>query len=864
MRATPGGPRHAWGASLRLRLQLLLACLIALVAGTLLVAAAHSMIATLVATGEARARDAARRVASVLEQSAARSRQLLADTAARPELTAFLGAPTDAASMLTAREVLRELSSASPRRATIWTPDGRKILEEALPGTAAAATPIEDLPAPSALPPAGHGIVQESRGVIFADLVAPIRDASGGEAGWLSVRAPVLLNPPGILRQLVGDDATILLGSAEGGTWTDFETVVERPPIEQGAEGQRPDGRKHLGAAAEIGGTPWLVWVELPRDLAVAPASGFMLRLGLLVLALAALALVVADVLAARVVTRPLADLTAAVQTIAQGDYSRRVDPDATAEIGGLGFAFNAMAERISRDIEERKAGDERLRASEAHFRLLFESNPLPMWVYDLQTLAFLEVNHAARERYGFTREEFLAMKITEIRPEEEVPKLLAELDAPREAWQSPKSWKHRLKSGAVIDVEITSHLLTYDGREAAIIVAQDVTERRKLEEQLWEAQKLEAIGTLAGGVAHDFNNVLTVILGFTQFLRQAQDMPAGHQHDLEEIENAARRAQKLTRQLLAFARRQILQPRVFDIDAAVGNVAALLRKLIPENVELTINRQRPGGMILMDPSQFEQILINLAVNAGDAMPRGGRLTIETTTEILDEKYAARHGQVAPGRYVVLNVADTGTGMDEATAKQAFEPFFTTKDVGKGTGLGLATVHGIVKQSGGDIWLYTEPGHGTTFRIYLPEATGAPEQEAERAPAAGAASAGGSETVLVVEDDDAVRPLVRIALQRAGYRVIEACNPKDAVRVATDFGGPIDLLLSDVIMPESDGPALHGLLRASHPDLRVLYMSGYADDTIVRQGILVEGTPFIQKPFSPRSLASKVREVLDA
>jgi two-component system, cell cycle sensor histidine kinase and response regulator CckA len=346
--------------------------------------------------------------------------------------------------------------------------------------------------------------------------------------------------------------------------------------------------------------------------------------------------------------------------------------------------------------------------------------------------------------------------------------------------------------------------------------------------------------------------------------LRQAPDMTARHQADLDQIELAAERAQKLTRQLLAFARRQILQPRVFDIDEAVGHVAPLLRKLVPENVELTINRPRPGGMILMDPSQFEQILINLAVNAGDAMPRGGRLTIETGTEILDEQYQARHGQVAPGRYVVLTVADTGTGMDEATAKQAFEPFFTTKDVGKGTGLGLATVHGIVKQSGGDIWLYTEPGHGTTFRIYLPEATGTPQPEAELAMSAAPTSAGGSETILVVEDDEAVRPLVCMSLARAGYRVIEACNPKDAARVASEFAGRIDLLLSDVIMPESDGPALHGLLRATHPELRVLYMSGYADDAIVRQGILVEGTPFIQKPFAPRALAAKVRETLDA
>jgi CheY-like chemotaxis protein len=322
-------------------------------------------------------------------------------------------------------------------------------------------------------------------------------------------------------------------------------------------------------------------------------------------------------------------------------------------------------------------------------------------------------------------------------------------------------------------------------------------------------------------------------------------------------------RAAGLTRQLLAFSRKQILQPKVLDVNALIGGMEPMLRQLIVAHVDLTVSLMATAALIKMDQTQLEQILVNLAVNAADAMPRGGKLTIETANVTLDEHYQQRHLPVTPGGYVVLAVRDTGIGMDEATSRHIFEPFFTTKDVGKGTGMGLATVYGIVKQSGGDIWVDSEPGRGTTFKIYLPQASaGVPD--AMRISSAEADASPCSETILLVEDDEGVRLLAQIALERTGYRVLQAGNPKDAARLASEFDGPIHLLVSDVIMPESEGPPLLDQLVGVRPAVRVLYMSGYADEAILRHVLVAEGTPFLQKPFTPQALTRKVRDVLDA
>ena len=380
--------------------------------------------------------------------------------------------------------------------------------------------------------------------------------------------------------------------------------------------------------------------------------------------------------------------------------------------------------------------------------------------------------------------------------------------------------------------------------------------ERKQLEEQLHHSQKMEAVGQLAGSVAHDFNNVLTAILGFCELALVGLPDDSPNRADLTEIQRAGERAAGLTRQLLAFSRQQVLQPKVHDLNALVSAMESMLRRLIFENIELTLAIDSQLNFVKIDVTQLEQILINLVVNARDAMPQGGKLAISVGQALFDPPMTQTLGN--PSAYLMLAISDNGTGMDEATKLRIFEPFFTTKGAA-GTGLGLATVKRIVKQNGGDISLISSPGRGTSFRIYLPRAA----QETAVRHEAPADGQHGSETVLLAEDDPAVRRLARLALERSGYRVLEAGNPQEAIRISQDHAGPIHLLLSDVIMPHSKGAPLVDRLRAAYPDVRVLYMSGYTDDAIVRHGVLDEGTPFLQKPFTPHGLAQKVREVLD-
>ncbi len=386
--------------------------------------------------------------------------------------------------------------------------------------------------------------------------------------------------------------------------------------------------------------------------------------------------------------------------------------------------------------------------------------------------------------------------------------------------------------------------------------------EKRKLEDQLRQTQRMESVGQLAGGVAHDFNNLLTAILGSCDLIDLGQlagdDLAAA----LAEIRKASNKATSLTRQLLAFSRKQVLKPQRLDLNRAVAEMDKMLRRIIGEDIDFVTVLDPETGSVHADPGQIERVVMNLAVNARDAMPSGGRLLLETGDVVLDEDYARDHGNIAPGRYALLSITDTGTGMTSEEQAHAFEPFFTTKEVGKGTGLGLSTVQGIVIQSGGHIWLYSEPGRGTTFKIYLP----VDESEADE-PAVQAAvpppGLEGTETVLVVEDEEAVRVLACNILRRFGYQVHGAEDPDQAVRVCELIEGPVDLLLTDVVMPGASGLQLARQMSLTRPDLKVLYMSGYTDNAIVHRGVLDRGTALLEKPFSATGLVRKVREILD-
>jgi PAS domain S-box-containing protein len=474
--------------------------------------------------------------------------------------------------------------------------------------------------------------------------------------------------------------------------------------------------------------------------------------------------------------------------------------------------------------------------------------------------------NRFAERLYGWSAAEVLGRPVVEVTPAQETAEEAAAIMArllEGDSWRG--EMRVRRKDGTAFVAEVTdSPVRDATGRLTGVVgVSHDVTERRRLEDQLRQAQKMEAVGRLAGGVAHDFNNLLTAIKGYADLL--LDDLPEGNpaRDDVAEIRAAAQRAAELTRQLLAFSLRQVLQPRLVDMNGVVTSLEKMLRRLIAEDVEL-VQRLAPSlGAVWADPGQLDQVVINLAVNARDAMPRGGRLTIETGNVVLSEAGAAHHPSgLAPGAYVALRVTDTGHGMDEDTLARIFEPFFTTRD-GVGTGLGLATVYGIVQQSGGRVWAESSPGRGATFHVWLPRAQSEVGADAD-APAAAPLRAGGSETVLLVEDEDGVRALAGRILRRCGYQVVDAANGRDAIDVAARHPGPIHLLLTDVVMPGMSGADLATRLTAINPALRVLFMSGYPGDALAQHGLTGERLQMITKPFPADRLASRVREVLDA
>jgi two-component system cell cycle sensor histidine kinase/response regulator CckA len=535
---------------------------------------------------------------------------------------------------------------------------------------------------------------------------------------------------------------------------------------------------------------------------------------------------------------------------------------------GALDFILKGRLSRLApavgrelRESESRRArrqAEADLQASELRYRLLFDSSPLPMWVFDSETLAFLAVNDAAVQHYGFSRDEFAAMTIEDIRPPDDILALRKDLE---HADDARRIWRHMKKNGDIIAVEVKSHELSFEARRARLVLANDVTDRVRLEEQLRQAQKMEAVGRLAGGVAHDFNNVLSVILSYSEMLLLEMKDGEPMRGDIDEIRKAGVRAADLTRQLLMFSRQQVLELKVLDLNEVVTSMDKMLQRILGADVDLVSILAPSLGRVRADRSSIEQVIMNLVVNARDAMPRGGKLTMETGNVDLDEAYAQEHLGVIPGPHVMLAISDTGSGIDRALLARIFEPFFTTKDSGKGTGLGLSTVLGIAQQSGGSVWVYSELGRGTTFKVYFPRVD-APLEKSRTLPPA--AELRGSETILLVEDDDQVRAVARGILRKNGYHVIEARNAGEALLHSENHPGTMHLLLSDVVMPQMSGPELAKRLAKTRPEMRILCMSGYTDDSIVRHGVLDAQLAYLQKPITPDSLLAKVREVLDA
>jgi|SRR5579871_948047 len=483
------------------------------------------------------------------------------------------------------------------------------------------------------------------------------------------------------------------------------------------------------------------------------------------------------------------------------------------------------------------------------------------MLVIDAESLAILEANPVAVEKYGFTGDEWRGMRLTDLISPEDRSHFEETLRRNEPHAPDFLDIRHVPKSGKAIEVDMLMHRIRYDGKKAFLVVPQDSTRRHHLEDQLRQAQKMEAVGMLAGGIAHDFNNLLTIINGYSQMVLGS--LPEGDENrsSVEQIMKAGERAAELTHQLLTFSRRQVVRPKVLDLNAVITATAVMLRRLIGEHIELRIVAGPDLARVHADPGQLHQVILNLAVNSRDAMPNGGTLILETQNVEFNETYVSPSATLKPGRYVMLAVSDTGVGMDEQTRVRLFEPFFTTKAHGHGTGLGLSTVYGILKQSHAEVVVYSEAGQGTCFKVYFPAVAEEPVISAGETSSVEALS--GTETILLVEDEEAVRKLVRRTLEKRGYEILVAATGMEALQIVQGYSGPIHLAIADVVMPQMGGRQLAERLKAVRPEIRVLFVSGYTEASVARSGGLTEGQTFLQKPFTPLALARNVRELLD-
>jgi PAS domain S-box-containing protein len=618
-------------------------------------------------------------------------------------------------------------------------------------------------------------------------------------------------------------------------------------------------GRMVLGSAIRIEQAGWVVVDQIPLSVAF---RSYFWALGLTLLASLVIWLALTWNLRRQLqrhVVVPLVQLSQGIGALAKGDFSRgralASIPVAFDELTALAANFLHMSDAL----EARQVA---LQESENRYRSLFERVPVALF-RTTPAGQHLDVNQAFVHMLGYPdRETLLKVNATDLYLDpEDRKRWRAKVERDGIVRDFEKQFKRY--DGTVIWVKNTSRIvqdsqgqvLYYEGS------LEDITERKKLADQIRQSQKLEAVGQLAGGVAHDFNNMLGVIIGHSEMALAKASQDAPMRKHLEAILAAGRRSTEVTRQLLAFARKQTIAPRVLDLNKTVEGMLKLIRRLIGEHIDLVWVPGEALWPVKVDPSQVDQILANLCVNARDAIGGVGKVTIETQMAVLDDAYCAEHEGFSPGAYTMLAVSDNGSGMDKATIDKIFDPFFTTKEASRGTGLGLATVYGIVKQNAGFINVYSEPGHGSTFKIYLPRYTGEIEDIAEDSPVAPPPR--GDETILLVEDEPAVLQMVKLMLEKSGYTVLASSAPLEAMRIASENSGDIRLLITDLVMPEMNGRDLMKNLSALTPGLKCLFMSGYSDNVVTHQGTLEKGVNLIQKPFSNQDLAAKVRQVLD-
>jgi PAS domain S-box-containing protein len=533
------------------------------------------------------------------------------------------------------------------------------------------------------------------------------------------------------------------------------------------------------------------------------------------------------------------------------------IDDSAAPILDARGDAVGVVV--VFRDATRERKAERALRDAGERYRALFQESPWPSWIVDGDKLRFLEVNDAAIALYGYSREQFLSMELSDLG--EDHPEVVRTISA-RGSAMHVGATRHRRCDGTMVEVDVAGNFIQTGDSKQVLILARDLTEQRRVEERLSQAQRLEALGRLAGGVAHDFNNLLAVILNYASLMLSRPKKSKEIRAELEEIEGAARRATELTRQLLAFTRQPTFQTSVVDINEVLSEFQPMLSRVLGEDVQIRMSLEPQLGGVRSDRTRIEQVVLNLVVNSRDAMPTGGKASIETANVVLDAAYAAKHPEVIAGAYVMLTVGDTGTGMDAATQARIFEPFFTTKEAGKGTGLGLSAVLGIVGQSGGHLQVSSLPGKGSTFRVYFPRAedVSAPVRSGTMR----ASPVRGTETILLIEDERRLRAALAAVLQRWGYRVVEAADDEAALLACRDEKIKIDLFLSDVMLARTTGPELLDKLRPLHPQAKVLMMSGFLGRGPGEPGFIAPGTPFIQKPFTQNDLANKVREVLGA